>query len=49
MSEGGAAGHAERVTQAERDERSRQRRAEVLALPMTRSACTGISTNLATI
>jgi hypothetical protein len=35
MSEGGAAGHAERMTQAERDERSRQRRTEVLALPMT--------------
>jgi hypothetical protein len=35
MSEGGAAGHAERMTQAERDERSRQRRAGVLALPMT--------------
>jgi hypothetical protein len=35
MSEGGAAGHAGRMTQAERDERSLQRRAEVLALPMT--------------
>jgi hypothetical protein len=35
MSEGGAAGHAGRTTQAERDERSRQRRTEVLALPMT--------------
>jgi hypothetical protein len=35
MSEGGTAGHAERMTQAERDERSRQRRTEVLALPMT--------------
>ncbi|MGH3249095.1 MAG: hypothetical protein ACRDOI_23215 [Trebonia sp.] len=35
MSEDGAAGHARRMTQAERDERSRQRRAQVLALPMT--------------
>jgi len=35
MSEGGVAGQARRMTQAERDERSRQRRAEVLALPMT--------------
>lgn len=35
MSEGGAAGHAGRMTQAERDERSLQRRAEVLTLPMT--------------
>ena len=35
MGEGGAAGHAWRMTQAEQDERSRERRAEVLALPMT--------------
>lgn len=35
MSENGAAGHARRMTQAERDEWSRQRRAQVLALPMT--------------
>jgi hypothetical protein len=35
MSEGGAAEHAGRMTQTQRDERSRRRRAEVLALPMT--------------
>jgi hypothetical protein len=35
ISEGGPTGHAARMPQAERDERSRQRRAEVLALPMT--------------
>jgi hypothetical protein len=35
MSECGTAGPGGRMTQAERDERSRQRRAEVLTLPMT--------------